>query len=153
MGPGKGGGEGEGEGGRVVDRPCRTSEYRVSLVHTQVVIKFLNTVSGAVSKVLESAEPSIRYTQQVYGDAHRAIISSDTYTSAVDAANEVLQRVQESSVYKASAKRLYPAISGIADPALEKLLNSAYAKALIDHLKPLPRQPGEQMLRPMCATC
>ena len=51
----------------------------------------------------------------------------------------MLQRVADSAIYRLAAERLYPAISGIADPALEKLANSAYAQAVVQHLKPTPK--------------
>ena len=103
--------------------------------------------------MLETAEPGIRYTQQVYGGAHRAIISSDTYNSAVDAAVDAVQRLQDTAIYRASARRIYPAISGVADPALDKLLKSAYTQALVEHLKPVTRQHCDPAPTLVCATC
>ena len=49
---------------------------------------------------MESAQPSIDYTQRKYGDAHDAVVASATYNRALEAAAEVLQRVQ---VIKVSA--------------------------------------------------
>ena len=50
--------------------------------------------SNAVTKLIESAQPSIDYTQRKYGDAHDAFVASATYNRALDAAAEVLQRLQ-----------------------------------------------------------
>ena len=43
---------------------------------------------------MESAQPSIDYTQRKYGDAHDAVVASATYNRTLEAAAEVLQRVQ-----------------------------------------------------------
>ena len=109
--------------------------------------------AAAVSKLLETAQPSVEYTQRKYADAHDAIVASALYNSALEAAAEVLQRVQESPLYRAAAERLYPAISGIADPALEKIANSTYTRAVVDHLKPIPRDDGREWPAVTCVPC
>ena len=48
----------------------------------------------AVTKLIETAQPSIDYTQRKYGDAHDAVVASATYNRALEAAAEVLQRLQ-----------------------------------------------------------
>lgn len=106
-----------------------------------------------MTKVIESAEPGLKYTQQLYGDAHKAIISSHTYNNAIDVASEVIQRLQDSTIYRASAKRIYPAISGLADPALEIVSNSNYTKLLVDHLKPIPKNEETSMPMLVTASC
>lgn len=47
-----------------------------------------------MSRVIESAQPSIDFTQRKYGAAHDAVVASQTYNRALEAAAEVLQRVQ-----------------------------------------------------------
>lgn len=107
-----------------------------------------------VSRVIETAQPSIDFTQRKYGDAHDAVVASATYNRALEAAAEVLQRVQESPIYKAAAGKLYPAISGIADPAIERITNSPYTKAVVDHLKPIPRSDAPHCVAAAsCMTC
>jgi len=107
-----------------------------------------------VSRVIESAQPSIDFTQRKYGAAHDAVVASQTYNRALEAAAEVLQRVQESPLYKAAAGRLYPAISGIADPAIERIANSSYTKAVVDHLKPIPPPDASSCVAAAsCMTC
>lgn len=54
----------------------------------------LSLVPVAVTKLIETAQPSIDYTQRKYGDAHDAVVASATYNRALDAAAEVLQRLQ-----------------------------------------------------------
>ena len=44
--------------------------------------------------MIETAQPSIDYTQRKYGDAHDAVVASATYNRALEAAAEVLQRLQ-----------------------------------------------------------
>lgn len=92
-----------------------------------------------MNRLLEQAQPSLEFTQRKYTDAHDAIVASALYHRAVGTAADVLQRVTETSIFKAAVERLYPAISGIADPALEKIAASSYTQAVIDHLKPVPR--------------
>jgi hypothetical protein len=107
-----------------------------------------------VKGVIETAQPSIDFTQRKYGDAHDAVVASATYNRALEAAAEVLQRVQDSPLYKAAAGRLYPAISGIADPAIERITNSSYTKAVVEHLKPIPRPEAEPCAAvPSCMAC
>lgn len=45
-------------------------------------------------------------------------------------------RVQDSTLYKTAAKKVYPVISTYADPALDKITHSPYYHAVLDHLKP-----------------
>lgn len=97
-----------------------------------------------VSRLLERAQPSIQYTQKKYESAHDAVVASAAYSRTVEAAAEVLQRVADSALYRLAAERLYPAISGIADPALERLANSAYTRAVVQHLKPIPKEGARQ---------
>lgn len=49
---------------------------------------------SAVTKLIETAQPSIDFTQRKYGDAHDAVVASATYNRALEAAAEVLQRLQ-----------------------------------------------------------
>ncbi len=51
-------------------------------------------MNSAVKGVIETAQPSIDFTQRKYGDAHDAVVASATYNRALEAAAEVLQRVQ-----------------------------------------------------------
>lgn len=97
----------------------------------------------AVNRLLEKAQPSVEYTQRKYTDAHDAIVSSALYNRAVETAAEMLQRVTETSLFKVAAERLYPAISGVADPALQRIASSAYTRAVIEHLKPIPTEEGK----------
>ena len=48
----------------------------------------------AVTKLIETAQPSIDFTQRKYGDAHDAVVASATYNRALEAAAEVIQRFQ-----------------------------------------------------------
>lgn len=54
----------------------------------------------AVTKLIETAQPSIDYTQRKYGDAHDAVVASATYNRALEAAAEVLQRLQVCMLYQ-----------------------------------------------------
>lgn len=99
--------------------------------------------SPPVTKLIETAQPSIDFTQRKYGDAHDAVVASATYNRALEAAAEVLQRLQDSPIYRAAAGRLYPMVSGVADPAIEKIANSSYTKAVVDHLKPVQKSKEE----------
>lgn len=72
--------------------------------------------------------------------------------AAIEAAPFVL--LQDSSLYKAAAGRLYPMVSGVADPAIERIANSAYTKAVVDHLKPVPKaRNGEEASETLSCPC
>ena len=53
-----------------------------------------------------------------------------------------VRQVTGSLVYRVAASKLYPVISPYADPALAKVTHSALYASVVDHLKPMPTQPG-----------
>jgi hypothetical protein len=47
-------------------------------------------------------------------------------------------QVTGSLVYRTAASKLYPVISSVADPALDRITHSPYYSAMLDHLRPQP---------------
>lgn len=48
-------------------------------------------------------------------------------------------QVTGSLVYRTAASKLYPVISSVADPALDRITHSPYYSAVLDHLRPVPQ--------------
>ncbi|KAK9862542.1 hypothetical protein WJX84_012311 [Apatococcus fuscideae] len=90
----------------------------------------------AVDKVLESAQPSVEFTRRKYTDAHDAVVASATYSKAMEAAEAIVSNFKHSFVYRTAAARLYPVVSQFTDPALDRIVQSQYYSAVVDHLRP-----------------
>ncbi|KAK9868808.1 hypothetical protein WJX84_003100 [Apatococcus fuscideae] len=90
----------------------------------------------AVDKVLESAQPSVDFTRRKYTDAHDAVVASATYSKAMEAAEAIVSNFKHSFVYRTAAARLYPVVSQFTDPALDRIVQSQYYSAVVDHLRP-----------------
>lgn len=93
-------------------------------------------VLRAVDKVLESAQPSVEFTRKKYTDAHDAVVASATYSKAMEAAEAIVSNFKHSFVYRTAAARLYPVVSQFTDPALDRIVQSQYYSAVVDHLRP-----------------
>lgn len=93
-------------------------------------------VLRAVDKVLESAQPSVEFTRRKYTDAHDAVVASATYSKAMEAAEAIVSNFKHSFVYRTAAARLYPVVSQFTDPALDRIVQSQYYSAVVDHLRP-----------------
>ena len=62
--------------------------------------------------------------------------------------------MQDTSVYQVAANRLYPVVSPIADPALDKLTHSPVYNAVKDHLTPpVGDGPIPPAMPALCAQC
>ncbi|DBB16509.1 TPA: hypothetical protein ACH3X3_014776 [Trebouxia sp. C0006] len=107
-----------------------------------------------VAKVVATAQPPVQYTCDKYREAHDAIVSSAAYNRALDIADGVVKRVQDTYVYQVAANRLYPVVSPLADPALDKLTHSPVYTAVKHHFTP-PVADGlaSPSLPAICAQC
>lgn len=76
---------------------------RSGLLFSAIPLAFISTtynshtLSAVVSMLIETAQPSIDYTQRKYGNAHDAVVASATYNRTLEAAAEILQRLQVSA--------------------------------------------------------
>lgn len=62
--------------------------------------------------------------------------------------------LQDTYVYQVAANRLYPVVSPIADPALDKLTHSPVYTAVKDHLTPSSGDGSVSSALPaLCANC
>ena len=52
------------------------------------------TLSAAVSKAIEAAEPGVEFTRSKYLAAHNAVVASPTYGKAMGIAEGMVKRVQ-----------------------------------------------------------
>lgn len=107
-----------------------------------------------VAKVVATAQPSVQYTCGKYREAHDAIVSSAAYNRALDVADGVVKRVQDTFVYQVAAHRLYPVVSPLADPALDRLTHSPVYTAVKDHFTPpVGDSFASSSLPAICAQC
>ena len=53
-----------------------------------------STLSAAVSKAIEAAEPGVEFTRSKYLAAHNAVVASPTYGKAMGIAEGMVKRVQ-----------------------------------------------------------
>jgi hypothetical protein len=143
--------------GQVEEAQCipPTLEREAEVLVNKVGEAWLKLASlPPVSKLVETAQPSVEYARAKYLEAHDAIVASSAYSRALETACGIVHRVQDTMVYRAAANKLYPVISPYADPALDKITHSQLYSAVVDHLKPcaaasLPK--AEQP--PKWATC
>ena len=95
----------------------------------------------AVSKLLENAQPSVEYARSRYLEAHHAVVASRAYDRALKSAARMLERMQNSPLFKSAAQRLYNLVSPYTDPTLDRITGSAPYRGFVDHLKPVA-EPG-----------
>ena len=108
----------------------------------------------AVSKLLENAQPSVEYARSRYLEAHHAVVASRAYDRALKSAARMLQRMQNSPLFKSATARLYSLVSPYTDPTLGRITGSTRYRELVDHLKPVP-EPCSHNAQPTlsCVAC
>mmetsp|Transcript_5656 Transcript_5656/g.16148 ORF Transcript_5656/g.16148 Transcript_5656/m.16148 type:complete len:294 (-) Transcript_5656:544-1425(-) len=87
-----------------------------------------------VQKTLEKLSPSVELAKKKYIEAHDAVVQAPSYDKAFNAASTGISKAQESYPYKTAANKLYPLVSPVADPVLEKA--SPYVNNVLEHIKP-----------------
>ncbi|KAK9843460.1 hypothetical protein WJX81_004052 [Elliptochloris bilobata] len=99
-------------------------------------------VQPPVTKLVETVQPTVDFSYHKYCQAHDVVVASEAYNRALETASAIIHKVTGSLVYRVAASKLYPVISPYADPALAKVTHSALYASVVDHLKPMPTQPG-----------
>lgn len=87
-----------------------------------------------VQKTLETVSPSVELAKKKYTEAHDAVVKAPSYDKAFNAASTGISKAQDSYPYKTAANRLYPLVSPVTDPVLEKA--SPYVNNVLEHIKP-----------------
>eukprot|EP01025_Chloroclados_australasicus_P030905 TRINITY_DN3112_c0_g1_i1.p1 TRINITY_DN3112_c0_g1~~TRINITY_DN3112_c0_g1_i1.p1 ORF type:complete len:275 (-),score=39.66 TRINITY_DN3112_c0_g1_i1:388-1212(-) len=87
----------------------------------------------AVSKLVETTKPSVDYAFATYTSAHDKVVQDPRYGQAVQYGSDVLQKVQESTVYQKVSEKVSPYVA----PTVEKIQTSKYYQQVVDHLKPV----------------
>lgn len=63
--------------------------------------------------------------------------STSYYHKAVDSGSQLLNKAQQTSVYRSAKTNFYPRVASYTDPAYDKITSSSYYKAAVDHLRPV----------------
>ena len=63
--------------------------------------------------------------------------SQNLYKSAYKVSTDIIAKTQDSGIYKATAPRVYPIISPVADPVLNKIYSTDTYKLVVDQLQPI----------------
>lgn len=90
----------------------------------------------AVVKLLEAGSPALEFAKPYYATAHKTIVASPGYRYAYNLSLGVVERVQETSLYRTGGGLLYPLVAPVAAPVLKKVTASPLYQHVVQELQP-----------------
>jgi hypothetical protein len=103
----------------------------------------------AVVKLLEVGSPALDFAKPYYATAHKTVVAHPGYRYVYNVSKGVVERVQETSLYKTSEGLLYPLVAPVATPVLKKVTASPLYQQVVQELQPAAPAPAPQASQPV----